>query len=103
MITENRTNREIIEYIVSLNTEDYDLLKLAEEATELSEVLIKMVTKPNRRIERMDHLVEEMGDVKVRMDILQARLGVSKDVDKRYQEKLDYIHNNTLNKKYPNY
>lgn len=100
---ENRTNREIIDNIVSLNQEDYDLLKLAEECTELSEVLIKMVTKPNRREERMGHLIEEMGDVGVRMDILQARLGVSKEVDKRYQEKLDYIHNNTLNKKYPNY
>lgn len=103
MIKENRTNREIIDNIVSLNKEDHDFLKLAEETTELSEVLIKMVTKPNRRDERIGHLIEEMGDVKVRMDILLQRLGLHKEVDNRYQEKLDYINNNTLTKKYENY
>lgn len=98
-----KENKKIIDKIVSLNKEDHDFLKLAEETTELSEVLIKMVTKPNRKEERIGHLIEELGDVKVRMDILLQRLNLHKEVDNRYQEKLDYINNNVLTKKYDNY
>lgn len=100
MTTENMTNREIIKKMVNKNTIDFDLMKLAEECTELSEVLIKMVTKPNRREERMEHLVEEMGDVKLRMEVLVTRLGFNKVVDARYEEKLAYFHEKLIENKY---
>lgn len=102
MIEINKTNREIIDDIVSHNSEDHDILKLAEECTELSEVLIKMITKPNRREERMPHLIEELGDVEVRLDILKRRLGLTKDIAKRYESKLEYINKSICSKKYSN-
>ena len=100
---ENRTNKEIIDIIVSHNSEEYDLLKLAEECTELSEVLIKMVTKPNRKEEKIPHLIEELGDVKLRMDILVSKLNVEEEVYIRVNSKLDYINEKVIGQDYANY
>ena len=100
---ENRTNKEIIDIIVSHNSEEYDLLKLAEECTELSEVLIKMVTKPNRKEEKIPHLIEELGDVKLRMDILISKLNVEEEVYIRVSSKLDYLNKKVIGQDYINY
>ena len=102
MIKENITANEIIQVIVSNNTEDHNILKLAEECTELSEVLIKMVTKPNRREEKIDHLIEELGDVKLRLDVLLSMYGLNKKVNRRYADKLSYILESIDSKKYDN-
>lgn len=103
MIKKNRTNREIINIIVSHNSEEYNLLKLAEECTELSEVLIKMVTKPNRREEKIPHLIEELGDVKLRLDVLITKLDLDKKVTERYNSKLDYLNTLVIGQDYTNY
>ena len=89
--------------IIAANSEEYDFLKLAEECTELSEVLIKMVTKPNRREERIPHLIEEMGDVKMRLEILMRRMGVFIEVGSRASTKLKKLAKDAVDKKYPSY
>lgn len=100
---ENRTSKEIIDIIISHNSEEYDLLKLAEECTELSEVLIKMVTKPNRKEEKMEHLIEEIGDVSLRARILVDKLKISDKVEERFNSKLKYLNEKVIGQDYINY
>jgi len=102
MVKDNMTNREIRDIVISNNTLDHDLLKLAEECTELSEVLIKMVTKPNRREEKIPHLIEEMGDVSIRGKILAQRLGLIAHIKDREESKMRYIEESIASKKYTN-
>jgi NTP pyrophosphatase (non-canonical NTP hydrolase) len=100
---ENKTNLEKIRDIAKKNTLDYDYAKLAEECTELTDALIKMITKPNRREERMPHLIEEMGDVQLRLSILREKLGCSAETGQRFQLKLDYLSGKLQQGKYENY
>lgn len=99
----NRTDKEIIDIVISHNSEEYNLLKLAEECTELSEVLIKMVTKPNRREEKMEHLIEEIGDVSLRTRILVDKLKISDKVEERVNSKLKYLDEKVIGQYYINY
>lgn len=103
MLRENKTDREVIDDIIGVNTMDYNYAKLAEECIELADVLIKMGTKPNRRDERLPHLVEEMGDVQLRLDILRRALLIGPEVQMRYDEKLAYLSDKVSEGKYKNY
>lgn len=103
MKRENKTNKELIDDVIRANTIDYNYAKLAEECTELTDVLIKMITKPNRREERMQHLIEEMGDVQLRLDILKRALLFGVAVQTRYDDKLEYLSKKVEEGKYENY
>lgn len=103
MLKENRTAIEKIKLLNSKNTLEYDILKLAEESTELNDVLIKMVTKPNRRDDRIPHLIEELGDTLLRIQILITRLDIQDSTTARFIEKLDKLVAAADENKYVNY
>lgn len=79
---------------LALNDEDYELLKMAEECTELSEVCLKMVTKRGGvKMPTKAMLIEELGDVLLRA----MRIGDRFDPDgtlttKRISEKVLHLH-----------
>lgn len=103
MKNENKTVREKVHDIAMVNSIDYNYAKLAEECIELADVLIKMGTKPNRREEKIPHLIEELGDVQLRMAVLIDYLGIASDVQKRSEKKLDNLSDSLADMKYVNY
>lgn len=84
----------IVKNLAETNDYNYNLLKAAEECTELSEVLIKSVTKKGTKKEpSKQSVIEEIGDVQIRLDVLKHLYGED-DVNLRIVDKL---------KKYENY
>jgi NTP pyrophosphatase (non-canonical NTP hydrolase) len=84
----------------------FEILKLAEEATELSEVCIKAVTKEKAvNDELIDKLVEEMGDVIARIHCTKKAIreltgvDISERVMKRAEEKRSQIENYSVHKR----
>lgn len=71
-------------------SKEYIILKTIEELAELQEVLIKVVTKPIGALEdkRLEHLIEELGDVELRVTQIQKELGVTDKVEKRILKKM---------------
>lgn len=80
---------EELEQILSLEPQEFSILKLAEELAELQEVILKLLTKPKGALEgdRKEHLIEELGDVKLRINILSYKLNINKQVGDRVIEK----------------
>src|ERR1700754_4055042 len=60
-----------------MNKRNYSLSKTCEELTELQELLLKSMNKraPNRPTKQQ--IIEEMGDVEIRLLILKRKLGIS--------------------------
>lgn len=79
-------NKKIAKQIASYNDEEYNFLKLAEELSELNEVVIKSVTKSKKSKPSKAKLVEECGDVLVRIFLLSEML----EFDEELQERIDY-------------
>lgn len=63
------------------------LTKLTEELLELGEICMKMVNKKPDKAPPMSSLIEEMGDVQVRMNILSIKLGICNLVNDRVTSK----------------
>jgi NTP pyrophosphatase (non-canonical NTP hydrolase) len=74
-ITEDESRKiDAVVEALTQNDRNYDLLKLAEECTELSEVCIKKITKEGGVKEPADGLlIEEMGDVLLRLITVSDR------------------------------
>lgn len=62
-------------------------LKVIEEATELNEVLVKRITKRADLRPPIEKVIEEMGDLQFRMEVLAMKLGILKEVAARKEEK----------------
>jgi len=76
-------------YLESKNSStDFSVLKLAEELTELSSVLIKYSNKPTKREALEKNIAEEMGDVYVRLIMASKYFGNDKDVAQRIEKKI---------------
>lgn len=71
------------------NEEEYNYLKAAEELNELSEVLLKKVIKKGGPKEPADNMIiEEIGDVYIRLEILSNMFG-NQAVQDRISDKLN--------------
>lgn len=79
---------EQIELISNTFTKDNVILKAIEECTELNEVLIKTITKNIDSKPSIDKIIEETGDVLVRLMVLIEKLDIREVVDKRITKKL---------------
>jgi len=79
---------EFADILVKTNKPEYNVLKLVEELAELQEKVIKYHTKSTERKPSKDDLVEEMGDVTLRIMILGQQLGALNDIDDRIAFKL---------------
>lgn len=90
-MVEDRVQKVLIKEVVDNSTLEYCYLKLAEELFELGELVMKQITKPSgaNSNERINHLVEEMGDVILNVQGLAIKLDVENQVDKRIKYKLD--------------
>lgn len=80
----------MIKEIIKLEPKDFSMLKLVEELAELQEVCIKTLTKPTGALEgkRLEHLIEEFGDVHARMAVVLSHLDLNSQVVDRRQVKL---------------
>lgn len=96
------TEQQILDKVVENNSDEYNILKLAEECTELSDVLIKIVTKADKGID-IEHLAEELGDVRLRSKVLIDKLGLESKVRTRVSSKLFGILHQINEGKYANY
>ena len=79
---------EIIQKVIKYNSPEKTVLKVLEECAELSEVLLKYLTKTPEFKPPIEKIIEEMGDVKVRMKILANALGITEKVEEREHLKL---------------
>jgi NTP pyrophosphatase (non-canonical NTP hydrolase) len=77
--------------VIELEPREFSILKLIEECAELQEVAIKLITKPTGALEgkRLEHLIEELGDVNLRVTIVAKHLGLINEVAIRRQLKLE--------------
>lgn len=80
--------QEIINHLAQKNTYQYNLLKTCEELNELSEILLKKVNKFGGPKEPTDDaIIEEIGDVQLRLLVLFEVFDDSK-IEERVQYKL---------------
>lgn len=63
------------------------MLKVLEEMAELNEVMLKTITKTEDLRPPREKIVEEIGDVQFRMDILIEKMGIEDEVKQRYADK----------------
>lgn len=75
--------REVVERMAAKYDAQGIMLKVVEETTELNEVLIKSITKTPELQPPMEKVIEETGDVLVRIMIMMEKLGIKKEVDER--------------------
>jgi len=67
----------LFRYLAKNNNEKFLLAKTCEELTELQEVLLKMMNKIDPHKPTKDHLIEEIGDVYIRLEMLMERFKIS--------------------------
>lgn len=89
--------REAINEILEYNAPEYNYIKLAEELAELQEVIIKRYLKKEEHKPPIAKVIEEMGDVILRCNILMTQEDIKMQVAERVVEKqhklLNYIDN----------
>lgn len=80
---------EELELVKKLEPTEFSILKLVEELAELQEVAIKLLTKPKGALEgtRMEHLIEELGDVRFRITVVVEKLKIRQQVLDRVMDK----------------
>lgn len=77
----------IVEKMAEKFDEERLTLKVAEELAELSEVLIKRITRKEGFKPSLEKLIEELGDVFFRSHCLIAKLGIHEKVEDRIRQK----------------
>lgn len=89
--------REPIKEILAYNKPEFQYIKLAEELAELSEVIIKRYLKKDPHKPPIEKIIEELGDVKLRIELLIAQENIHYHVEDRILQKsnklLNYIDN----------
>lgn len=83
--------QETIKKMVEYNTHDKNILKVAEECAELSEVLLKYVLKAPEHKPPIAKIIEESGDTIFRIKVVAEMLGIWDEIEARQQEKADQI------------
>jgi NTP pyrophosphatase (non-canonical NTP hydrolase) len=79
---------QIADKVNKYQSQEKNTLKVVEECAELSEVMIKFVTKQPEDKPSIEKIIEEMGDVHARCYILARQLGICDDVINRVASKL---------------
>ena len=77
----------IVEKMAEKIDEERLTLKVAEGLAELSEVLIKRITRKEGFKPSLEKLIEELGDVFFRSHCLIAKLGIHEKVEDRIRQK----------------
>lgn len=66
----------LFRHLAKVNDERFLLAKTCEELTELQEVLLKMMNKIDPHKPSKEHLIEEVGDVYIRLEMLTERFKI---------------------------
>ncbi len=82
---------DVLKMLANTNNSDFNKLKLCEELAELSEVLIKSHTKHPDNKPPMEKIVEELGDVSIRMAIFALEHGIESQIEDRIFSKLERL------------
>ena len=80
-----------MEKIVKAGELDRTILKVVEESMELNEVLVKTITKRQDLKPPVEKIIEEMGDLSFRMNVLALKLGIMREVKQREREKFEQV------------
>lgn len=72
-----------IQTILDYNEPNFNYVKLAEELAELSEVVLKRYIKKEKNKPPLYKIVEEAGDVILKLRILSRMEDISDDINKR--------------------
>mgnify|MGYP006327669155 CR=1 FL=1 len=81
----------IDERIVTEIDAEQHAMKVIEECLELSEVLVKTMTKGAGRKPSLEKVIEEAGDVLYRIELLTRKLDIQDAVRMRFEEKSEQI------------
>ena len=73
---------ETVDYILGVNNKNFNYMKTIEEMSELSEVLVKCVTKEKEFRPPKDKIIEECGDLFFRLEVLAQHVGVEKIIER---------------------
>lgn len=79
--------QETIKLLARSNKPNYNLVKLSEELFELGEVVMKLNNKSLANQPPIAKLIEELGDVKLRIEILSISLNIKPEVKQRVKKK----------------
>lgn len=80
----------VIQELVKRNNKKYNIKKCGEEASELGTAIFQLLNKwhsPEKRAELLQAVIDEIGDLEIRLPILKAQIGKAL-VDKRVRYKL---------------
>lgn len=88
---ENINHTKIVKNIAEYNTKQYNYSKLCEELFELGEVCMKTINKKQKSQPPIEKIIEEVGDVIVRIRVLCQVEGIFGPVSNRIGEKLNQI------------
>ena len=83
-----------------VNNATYNHSKLLEEVLELSEVLIKMINKSGSKAPPKEKLIEELGDVLFRAEVLILKEGLTEKVQERIENKIEQLTGYLIEGKY---
>lgn len=75
-VIDSGSSNRVIQFLAENNDEKYIYTKLAEELNELSEICLKRANKKPVNWPSESSLIEEMGDVSIRLDMLIVRLEI---------------------------
>lgn len=89
---------DIIERMVEYNNPNYQLRKASEEFQELALVLTQKVNKPYKVNDQ--EIIDEIGDCRIRLEILEKIYNKNGAVDKRVAYKLGKFDKYMVNKEY---
>lgn len=91
MVEIKMTDKEVISYLVENNKPKHNLLKAAEELSELALALLQKVNKENVND---NNIVEEMGHVKIRLAVLDElfnKQDIQESIDSKLSKFRKYI------------
>lgn len=89
--------QEVLDYMVNQNDRTYNLLKISEELQELSLALTQTLSKEIPE----DKVIEEIGDVEIRMKVLN-QLYPKKKIKERIRFKINKFYKYIKENKYKN-
>lgn len=71
---------------------NFAILKVAEESSELLEVTLKTLSKPEDKRPPLEMIIEEAGDVLARIGILAVKLNIEDEIFQRAENKIQLLH-----------
>lgn len=75
--------KELVKLLAKTNKDNFNESKLLEELIELSEVLIKRKNKTAEYAPKLYKVIEEIGDVQIRLSVLIEQLNLKESIKER--------------------